>query len=63
MDADASVGSLLEGEAVPGWVCSLLIINVLFSILHRHNSVRADNVFSSRKQCYVWLFESAIACR
>jgi hypothetical protein len=40
MDADDSIGSSLVGEGVPGWVCSLLIITALFSILHRHNSVR-----------------------
>jgi hypothetical protein len=55
MDADDSIGSSLDGEGVPGWVCSLLIITALFSILHRHNSVKpisclpiANNATSGR---------------
>jgi hypothetical protein len=40
MDTDDRVSSSVEdSEGVPGWVCSLLMVNTLFSILHRHNSV------------------------
>jgi hypothetical protein len=55
-DTDDRVGSWLDdSEGVPGWICSLLMVNTLFSILHRHNSVRpipcllvANNATSGR---------------
>jgi hypothetical protein len=40
MDTDDRVSSSVEdSEGVPGWLCSLLMVNTVFSILHRHNSV------------------------
>ena len=55
-DTDDNVGSSLDdSEGVLGWVCTLLMVNTLFSIFHRHNSVRpipclpvANNATSAR---------------